>query len=170
MPTTEVNPAGVTALGKTKVAFFPTMVGAGPTVAEIAAGVNISFYIPGGEFPINPNQNTGNDVRLGSVQVYEVLGQKTYQIPDVSYIVDPQTPGTGTPAAVLVDGYTGFLAVRYGLLVPVDWTIAQKIDVYPITLGARAKGKTTQDEFGKFTVVQKIVVSGAAIFDFALAA
>lgn len=168
MPTTEVNPAGVTALGKTKVAFIPAQAGTIPTTTELAAGINVSFYIPGGQFPITANQNTGNDVRLGSVQVYDVLGQKSYSISDISYIADVQTPGTGTPAAVLVDGYTGFLVMRFGVLATTDWAVANKVDSYPVTLGARVKSETTQDEFGKFTYIQKIVVSGVANFDVAI--
>lgn len=170
MTTTEVTPAGVVALGKTKVCIYPTQAGSVPTVAELAAGVNVSFYIPGGEFPIDVTQNTGQDVRLGSVQVFDVLGQKSYQIPDIQYIADIQTFGSGTPATVFVDGYTGFIAVRYGLLATVDWIVAQKVDSYPVTLGARTKNKTTQDEFGKFVFVQKVVVSGTANLDLAIAA
>jgi hypothetical protein len=170
MASTEVQPAGVVALGKTKVAIIPTIAGAIPTTTELFAGVNISFYIPGGEFPLDVTQNTGQDVRLGSVQVFDVLGQKSYQVPDIQYVADMQTFGAGTPATVLVDGYAGFLVVRYGILATTDWATTQKVDWYPVTLGARWKTKTTTDEFGKFTFTQKVVVSGTATTDVTIAA
>lgn len=171
MTTTEVTPAGVAALGKTKVAFIPTQAGAVPTVSELGAGINVSFYIPGSELPIDVTQNTGQDVRLGSVQVFDVLGQKSYQVPDIQYVVDPQTPGSGTPAAVLVEGYTGYLIVRYGILATTDWATTQKgVNSFPVTLGARLIGKTSADEFGKFTYIQKVVVSGAASLEQTIAA
>lgn len=173
MATTEVNPSGVAALGKTKVAFVTTLASAvAVTTAELAAAgaVNMSFYIPGSEFPVDVTQNTGQDVRLGSVQVFDVLGQISYQIPDVSYIVDVQTPGSTTPAGVLTVGLDGYLIVRYGILATTDWTVADKVDIFPVTMGARVKSKTTTDEFGKFTYIQKVVVRSTATQNFAIAA
>lgn len=164
MATTEVTPAGVPALGRTKVAWVPAIAGAIPTTTELGAAgaTNLSFYIPGGQFPIVGNQNTGTDVRLGSVQVFGRLGQETFTLPDIQYVTDVQTPGTTTPAAYMTDGSTGFLVVRYGILATTDWTIADKIDWFPVTLGVRWKTETTQDEFGLFTYTQKAVVTGAA--------
>lgn len=172
MATTEVTPAGVAALGKIKVAFVPAIASiAAPTTAvEMAAGINVSFYIPGGDFPVTIDQNTGDDVRLGSVQVYETLGQQKTVVPDITYIFDPQTPGSGTPAATLVDGYTGFIVIRYGILATTDWASTQKVVVHQVTLGARSIGKTEDGEFGKFAYIQKVVTSGASNWAAALAA
>ncbi len=171
MATTEVTPAGVAALGKVKVAFIPAQAGSIPTTAELGAAgaTNMSFYIPGSDWTTDVTQNTGQDVRLGSVQVFDVLGQISYQIPDIQYIVDVQTPGSTTPAAYLTVGATGFLIVRYGILATTDWAVAQKVDSFPVTLGARVKTKTSQDEFGKITYTQKVVVSGTANLDVAIA-
>lgn len=161
MATTEVQPTGVTALGKTKVAIIPAAASiAAITQAELGAGINISWYIPGSNYSYTVEQNTGQDVRLGAVQVFDVLGQERIVFEDLQYIHDPQTPGSGTPAATFVDGYTGFIVIRYGILASTDWAATQKYHAYPITLGARTVAKTSDDEFGKFVYSQKIVVTG----------
>jgi hypothetical protein len=163
MATTEVTPAGVASLATLKVAIVPTIaVLTAPTVAEIGAGVNFAFYVPGSDLGVTLDQDTGQDVRLGSSVVFDQFGQEHITIDDLRYIFDPQTPGSSNPAAVFVDGYSGYLVRRYGLAVGTDWVAAQKVKVDTIKLGGRIESKTSDDQFGLWCYVQKIITTGTS--------
>jgi hypothetical protein len=163
MATTEVTPAGVASLATLKVAIIPVCASlAAPTVAEIGAGVNFAFYVPGTDLGIGLDQNTGQDVRLGSSIVFDQFGQQHITIEDLRYIFDPQTPGTSNPAATFVDGYSGYLVRRYGIAVSTDWAASQKVKVDTIKLGGRIETKTSDDEFGLWAYVQKIITTGTS--------
>lgn len=163
MATTEVTPAGVAALGTLKVCIAPTVASmAAPTVAEITAGVNFGYYVPGSEFTVTLDQDTGQDVRLGSTIVFDQFGQQHISIDELRYIFDPQTPGTSNPAATFVDGYTGYLIRRYGISIDTDWAASQKVKVDKIKLGGRIEGKTSDDQFGLWVYVQKIIMNGTS--------
>jgi hypothetical protein len=55
----------------------------------------------------------------------------------------------------------GFLVVRYGLdAETVDFTAAQKVDIWPIIFGVQNKSQLAEnDEFAKITIVQAVAVT-----------
>lgn len=165
-------PPGVKARGKIAVAFvFAVANIQAPTLAEVTAsgGITISCYLT--DFNVTNSQNKGADTRLCSEQQYETLGDSTFSIDDLVYIMDPQVNAPDTAKAKLAPGSNGFLIPRYGLSArTADWAAGQFVDVLPVTLGDRVKSRTTTDEFGKFAYTQHVAISGPCAFDVAIAA
>ena len=101
MATTEISPVGTRAQGATKVGFFAgalSAAGAISLASDIghAGFLNLSFYIPGNTIPITGSQNKGTDQRLGSTQLFEALGVKNWTVPDLQYIEDVTSSGSGS--------------------------------------------------------------------------
>ena len=170
-------PPGLKAEGNSKVAFVLTIANpSAPTVAEVtaASGVDISFFLMAGAFQPNQEQARGDDRRYASKQVFQTLGRKNASIADIRYIADPQAaPGTANNKAmeVLAEGQTGFAVVRYGLdAETVDFTAAQKVDVWPVICGVQNKTPLAEDdEFAKITITQALAVTGLVRAQVALA-
>lgn len=174
MVTTEVTPAGVQSLGYTKVCFVTgtlAVAGAVSLATDLTTnGVNLSFYLTP-DFRPDVAQNKGTDQRLGSTQTYEALGFKTYTIPDIKYVDDPQSVAAGTAKAKLVEGQAGFFVVRFGILATTDWATTQRVNAYPVTLGGRTEDETgSGDEFSKICYRQIVAVTAAALSNIAVTA
>jgi hypothetical protein len=160
-------PAGVKAEGNLKVAYVPTIANlATPTVVEVTAAgaLDISFFLTAGNFKPSGEQARGDDRRVGSKQTFEVLGREKSSIDDLIYIADPQaaaaTPGNKA-MELFQPNVVGFLVVRYGLdAETVDFTAAQKVDIWPIIFGVQNKSQLAEnDEFAKITIVQAVAVT-----------
>lgn len=177
MATTEVSPAGIVAVGKTKVGFFAGTL-ASSTAISLASDVghagflNIGFYIPGTLGDWNPAvaQNKTSDPRLSSAVNYESLGAATWSIPDITYVEDVTGAGTGVAKGLLVEGTAGVMLVRYGLSAPTDWATTQRAYAFPCLLGKRFVVTSQSDEGGKFAYRQVVAVTGAAVEDTAITA
>lgn len=170
-------PEGVSAEGNIKVEFVPTFVDLeAPKVTEVKAtgSVAISRYITN-EFGVGGEQATGEDRRLESKRVFQVLGRLTNSIPPIEYVYDPQAdPGDLDNKAydTLKQDVKGFLVVRYGLdAQEIDWAATQKVDIVPVTCGAQIKlGNAGADEFAKLRIQQTFAIRGLPVEDVALAA
>lgn len=163
-----VIPVGVKAEGTLKVAYVPTIATpTAPTVVEVTAAgaLDVSFFFTAGNFKPGGDQARGEDRRVGSKQTFEVLGREKPTIADLEYIIDPQA-AAATPTNKAMElfqaGVSGFFVVRYGLDAELtDFLAAQKVDVWPITLGAQFKVELADnDEFAKIRMKQPVAVTG----------
>lgn len=171
-------PPGVSAQGNEAVIFVPALANqAAPTVAELtgASACNISCALRG--FSPNGDQSTTNDVRLCSTTQYEVPGRVTTTIDDFNYVYDPQADtGTATNQhyEVMKEGVSGFLVDRRGIAAGIDGVAVQagqKVDVYPVTLGAQRRAAIDPTAEGsQFEITQKAFVTGPVSYDVAVAA
>lgn len=169
-----VFPAGVKSLGLQSVGFAPTIASGtlAPTVAEITKTVSCDIV---GAFGFGGDQSKGNPApRLCSTIQYERLGRFQPSMENLRYVVNPQTPTDVNYQAYLTfkDQVSGFLVMRSGLdAQTVDWTAGQFVDVAPVTFGFQVKEPVNpEDEFGEFTVMQTVVITGPIKQDLAVLA
>ena len=138
-------PTGVPADGNVKVVWVPTLaVQAVPTVAELTAAsvLDITCGVVGGGFTTGADATTTKDIRLCSRQVFEDLGDITYSIEDIEYIITPQdvTPtGENKIMQTLAPNTSGYVVVRWGMGFEEAFEAAQIVDVYHVTLGPQVK-------------------------------
>lgn len=161
-------PNSITAEGNVKVVFVPTIAGAAPTAAELAAGTDIScFLMPDWDGP-SAAQSTGDDRRFCSRQTFDRLGRVKWTISELSYTYDPQA-ATSTPEnkvyLALATGNTGKLCIAYGVNPAVAIAAAKKVDMFPVTCGQQDKKARGSDEFAPLTVKQTLAVTGLAVLD-----
>lgn len=142
--TTLVIPPGVPSDGYVKVAFVPAMANIDtPSVAEIGAAgsVDLSCYLTRDGFQPDAEESTQAEERLCSKEVFETFGPTKWTIQDLTYVYDVQNDASVSNKAykTLVPGTQGYLVVRWGKDAEIDWTVADKVDVYPVELGQRRK-------------------------------
>lgn len=171
-------PEGVSAEGNIKVAFVPVIadLNAPKAATEVAAtgSVPLSRYITN-EFGVGGEQATGEDRRLESKRVFQVLGRLTNSIAPIEYVYDPQADAGAVDNKAydtLKQDIKGFLVVRYGLdAQEIDWEAGQKVDIVPITCGAQIKlGNAGSDEFAKLRIQQTFAIRDLPVEDVELAA
>lgn len=172
-------PTGVSARGNDSVIWVPALADpTSPKVTELtgAAAVNISCALIG--FSPSVDQATFTDTRLCSKQTFNRMGQATYSIDTLNYVYDPQTAGAVTPNPnnVAYDhlkaGQTGFFVHRRGLDArSVDVTAAQKVNVYPVELGAQSDVPLDPSAEGALIqCAQNVSVIGQVVRDVAITA
>lgn len=168
---TVVYPEGVRARGNESVIFVPTIAApTAPTVAELTAvgAANISCWLSG--FAPQGTQESVEDRRLCSEQIFEDPGDVQVSIDNIEYVYYPQAP---VPTAdnkayeVLKKDVTGYLVDRRGLNArTVAIAIAQIVDVYPVRLGEQFRMPLDPGEQGgKFRITQKAFVTGPYEYD-----
>ena len=138
-------PTGVPADGNVKVVWVPVLADQeAPTLAEVNAtgSMDITCGIVGGGFTTSSDQTTTQDIRLCSRQVFEDLGDVTYSIEDIEYIITPQDKtATGENAIynTLAPGTTGYIVVRWGKDYAGAFEAGDIVDVYHVTMGPQVK-------------------------------
>ncbi len=168
-------PDSVPAEGNVKAVFVPGGLADrnAPTVAEVAAGVDIScFLMPDWDGP-TATQNTGEQRRFCSKQSFGVLGRVSWTIAPLVYTYLPQ--GTDSdPANVvyveLAEGVTGDLLMFFGIEPEEVVTATDKADVFPVECGVQDKDSRGADEFAPLTVTQTLGVKGPRVPDVAVVA
>jgi hypothetical protein len=173
---TVVYPEGVRARGNESVIFVPTILDpTEPTVAELTAvGVaNISCFLTG--FSPQGNQDSVEDRRLCSEQIFEDPGDVSVSIDNLEYVYYPQAASAvpeNKAYEVLKKDVVGYLVDRRGLNArTVAIAAAQKVDVYPVRLGEQFRMPLDPGEQGgKFRITQKAFVTGPYEYDAVVAA
>lgn len=173
---TVVFPDGVRSRGNETLIFVPTITApAAPTVAELTAvtAVNISCYVSA--FSPTGTQESAEDTRLCSEQIFEDPGDVAITIEPVEYVYEPQAaPASATNKAydVMKNGVTGYLVDRRGLNArTVAVAAAQKVDIYPVRLGEQFRVPLDPgQQGGKFRITQKPFVTGPYLYDVAVVA
>ena len=173
---TVVFPEGTRSRGNESVIFVATLADPlEPSLAELNAvtSVNVSCYLTG--FAPQGTQESAEDVRLCSEQVFEDPGDVAISIDNIEYVYSPQA---SAPAAdnkayeLLKKDVTGYLVDRRGLNArTAALAIGQIVDVYPIRLGEQFRLPLDPGaQGGKFRITQKPFVTGPYYYDSVLVA
>lgn len=161
----EFQPDGVSTFGRETLVWVEDLADpTAPTIAELEAGVNLTFAAIG--FSPNDTEATGQDIRLGSKNVGESLGRVTSSLDDITYVIDPQLVGQTTPDPqakhydALMPGNIGYLVDRRGLDTSTAFAADQIVDTYKVELGKRRRVAVdaTGDGTAKFQFIQKPAV------------
>lgn len=155
--------------GKSNAFFLLTIAGAaGPTLAEITAGTELSAAV-GGMSGWETSLNRVNQPVLKYVQDYQVPGPQQYGDAQMTFIDDDglgsDTDSTARQAVstAMVVNTTGFIVLSPKKLVPIAGT---KVHVFPVLVGARNDAFTLDAELAKYVV--DFAISGAARKDVAV--
>ena len=142
-----------------------------PTVAEVAAGVDISCYLTSDGYAPGVDQAGIPDERLCSTQIFEQPGRVTNTL-DLTYIDNTNAPNEATDneaKETLIPGSTHVLLVRRGVAYEDALAAAQKVTLWPIKAGvqqdvppeANSILKTMQKQFITGPVVRDVAISAA---------
>jgi hypothetical protein len=136
-------PTGVAANGNVRVQWVNTIADpTAPTATELnaAGGIDLSCVLTA--FGTGYSQETSEDVRICSTQVFQSPGSITYTVEDIEYIVTPQDDsptGENKAAIQLTPGEAGFFVFRWGTTYSTAFAADDVVDVYPASLGGSAK-------------------------------
>jgi hypothetical protein len=131
--------AAVAADGNIRVAWCVTLTAGAPTVAQLNAGVDLSYYLtPDGLKPNNDEAEVTDD-RLADTQTFQNRGRVKKTLDKLRYVFNPSSAPDNLAYSNLVPGTAGYLAVRWGVAAGTAWAIGQKVDVWPVTVGERLK-------------------------------
>lgn len=173
---TVVFPDGVRSRGNESVLFVATLADpTAPKLTELNAvtSVNVSCWLSG--FAPQGSQDTAEDPRLCSEQIFEDPGDIKVSIDNIEYVYYPQaTVPTAANKAyeLLKKDVTGYLIDRRGLNARTTaLAIGQLVDVYPVRLGEQFRMPLDPGaQGGKFRITQKPFVTGPYDYDNALVA
>jgi len=168
---TVVYPEGVRARGNESVVFVPAIADLeAPTLTELAAtgSANISCFLTG--FAPNGSQESQEDRRLCSEQIFEDPGDVQISIDNLVYVYEPQDDGTSPTNKAyntLKKDVVGYLVDRRGLNArTVAFAADQLVDVYPVRLGEQFRVPLDPgQQGGKFQISQKAFVTGPYQYD-----
>lgn len=176
MAITTIRPSGVKAAGTAALLFVPAIAAykTAVTVAEVTAATATLQCALTKAFSPSVDQSSVVNARYCDVTSPVAPGKATYSIGDIEYVYDPQATSyvTGDYAhyGALVPGLSGFLVDRRGVAQATAWATAQKVDIYPVILGARVPVDVATDEDSMLRVSQKVFVSGDPAFGIAITA
>lgn len=173
---TVVYPDGVRSRGNESVIFVPTLTTpTAPKLTELnaATSCNISCFVSG--FAPQGAQDSVEDVRLCSEQIFEDPGDVKVSIDNLEYVYYPQAAAAdpnNKAYETLKNGIAGFLVDRRGLNArTVALAVGQIVDVYPVRLGEQFRMPLDPSaQGGKFRITQKAFVTGPYEYDAVLVA
>lgn len=167
-------PEFVTAEGNVKVAFVPAIANlSAPTTTELAAGVDITCYLPETWGGITADQARGEQRRMCSKEAFETLGRIKRAIADFTYTYLPQAAATDPANKVkktMAPGTNGYIVTRYGPDATDAFATADIVDVLPAECGAQTKNTGGSDEFAPLTITQGVSATGVLVEDAVVAA
>jgi hypothetical protein len=164
------QPAAVSTNG-TMLAIFVTAIAnpAVPKLTEINAvsSIDLSCYLTGEGLNTDTTENTIEDPRLCSKQVYEARGDFTDTM-ELTYVFNLDSPADDEARIGLPAGTRGFIVLRWAVDSDVAMATGDLVDVYPVELGVQRKNTPTRNGVHKIT--QKPFVIGAVQRDVAVVA
>ena len=161
------RPAAVAADGNIKVFWVTTLTLGAPTVAQLNAGTDISYYLSADGFSPSINEAIITDDRLADIQTFENKGRFQYSVGDLKYVYNPNSSPDNAAYTALVNGTIGYLVLRFGLPSATAWATAQKVDIWPVILGTQLKQPPAQNSV--LHVQQKAFVNNQVTLDVAVA-
>lgn len=162
-----VFPTSVPTEGMLEVRWLDAIAGAnGPTVAEWAAGDDITYYLTADGWTPGGDQATVTDDRLTNPTTFEQPGKVSDSL-DVVYITNPATPADDVAALTLTQNAKGFVVARKAVLYGATGATTQKVTVYPVTCGVQRE--LPPEANGVFKIGQKLFVTNAVRRNVAIA-
>lgn len=143
--------ARLTSEGNVKAIWCPSIASkAAPTVAELAAGTQLTPQLPTDGIDISPTNNNASQPMLDNAFVAEQIGTFSYGA-TLTAVRDPDSVTTGAGDDVwtlFTRGLRGFLVIsRFGTPIAGD-----KVEVYPAEAHAPAPLAPAENAFQKFQV------------------
>jgi hypothetical protein len=142
---------------------------AAPKVTEINAvsSVDLSCYLTGDGLTTDTSENSIEDPRLCSKQVYESRGDFTDML-EFTYVFNPASADDDEARLALPPGTQGFIVLRWGVDSEDAFATGDLVDVYPVEMGAQRKNTPARNAVHKIT--QKPFVTGKVHRDVAVVA
>lgn len=135
--------------GMTKVSFVPTITNkAAPTVAQLAAGTDITTYLTKDGLKVPQSQNMVDNTSLAETFDAKVVGSWGG---DLSLTMKRDN-GTDTAWDLFDYGETGYIVVRRGVAHATAFAAAQKVEVYPVQSHMPVPNDTASNAQATFTV------------------
>jgi hypothetical protein len=124
-----------------------------PTVAELTAGsvLDATYYFTDGGWKPTIAEDTANDPRLAKRENFNRAGRRATTLPLI-YVTNPATPAADAAAITFVEDAVGYFVERRGVDHDTAIAAAQKVNVYPVTLGAQIESDPTGNT--PFTIAQ----------------
>lgn len=140
-----------------------------PTVAELTAGtvVDISCYLTGDGWAPGGSQNTVEDRRLCSVQIYGTPGTASYSL-ELTYIENPQSSTDNDAFDALDPGTLVYIVERRGIAYDTAFAAGQKVTVHPVRPGIHRQLPPEQDS--QLKVAQTMFYAGDKLTNVAVVA
>lgn len=132
-----------------------------PSLADLAAGVNISMYLYAGSGMASSTTATGEAPRrLGSSETEQEFGTTSRTIADLSYVYSPQAPD-GDPAnaakELLEEGEMVYLVYRFGVDADTPLAVGDKVNIWRAQLGPQNEGSTGDGDFDQLNITQAAI-------------
>jgi hypothetical protein len=139
--------------GQLRVSVVTTIANiAAPTVAELNAGTLITNFITKDGLTVPANQNYVDNSSLAETYDAQVVGSFGGPVT----MTGMRDNATDTFWDLVVYGTVTHLAVRRGVPTATAWTIAQKVEIYPIQWHEPLPTQTASNEQGRFTAAAAV--------------
>ncbi len=141
--------------GRTRIYSVPTIANiAAPTVAELNAGVDLSgLMTPDGLVGFEPDTGDVDNSKINSTFSTVSAGRVSYSGTLVRLI---KQTGTDTVYNTLVYAFQTNIVVRRDVTSSTAWTVADKVEVYPVQCGEVRNISPEANSVHKYEVMTKI--------------
>lgn len=172
-----IRPASSKSYGREKWQFVPTIASiVAPTITEINAvsGLDISCMLF--EPSARPTASTNlvdRERRICDTVTFQQVGTTTYAGGEMIAAVDPQAAAASDGKKAwekFVEGTTGFLVRRLGILVATDFAAGQFVDVFPVEFGVPVPGTVGDGEARENSFSVTFAITSTPAFIKAIAA
>jgi hypothetical protein len=157
---TQPMPMSVTTNGTVAVKFVTAIADpAAPTDTEINAesSIDLSCYLTGDGYNAETSENTVEDPRLCSKQIFEARGDFTDTL-ELTYVFNPGSPTDDAARIGLPAGTTGFLVTRWAVDSEDAYAADDIVDVIPVEMGIQRKNTPARNSVHRIT--QKAFITG----------
>lgn len=143
--------ADVFADGNTRVAYAPAISNvAAPTTAELNAGILLQDFITAdGLMGFEATTAEVDTSALSSTFDTKTPGRDSFSGTGLRI---KKQDGTDTIFNTLVKGTTGYIVIRRGVTSTTAWAAAQKVEVYPVTVGREKRLAPAANSVEKYEV------------------
>lgn len=164
------QPVAVTSNGTMLALWVPAIASlSAPTVAELTAGtvVDLSCYITGDGLATEVTENTIDDPRLCSKQIYSQPGDQSNTL-ELTYVFNPASPSDDEARLTLVEGTQGYVVLRWAVDFEDAIAAGDLVDIYPVIAGVQRKVPAARN--GVHRITQRMHVTGEVLRDVEVAA
>lgn len=136
--------------------------------SDLASAVHLTEYLTPDGFDPGLSQDPVEDKRLSTTENFRRGGRKTRTL-NVKYVWQAQgSPVDNLAYTTLVEGAVGFFVVRYETAYSTALAASQKVDVWPVVMGARSRAPFEENGVG--LIIQEAFVRASPAFDATIAA
>lgn len=144
--------ANLTYDGNVKVSFVATIASqTGPTVAELNAGTSLEAHITPDGFEENFDTADVDQSSLASTFDTKAAGRRTPSL-NITFKTLTSAGALTAAASALVYRASGYIVVRKHIAASTAWAAAQRVNVYPVEVGAPNPANAAPNEVQKSTV------------------